>query len=642
MRITALGPALSLRIRPMVAAGAACALSMTLAVRSAAADVAEWIPSDALVVFKINNLQRVNQEAAALLKEFGLAEQNPQAADPLAAFQEESGLRQGLNLDGNLGAYLANGDLEGDTPPVVILMPVTDYAAFLKNFTTVEDVGGGISRVRMDEQGDDADDEAEEGNDDGDAEEMDGEEEAELEDGEGDDGDEPAYVMQMGEYAAISPMQELLKKPQQAIEFAGVTGERVNERDMVIYANFQQLGPMLMQKMQQEDVRGKGKQEMMQNLQENAQFAKFAPVAAAAFDQVFNAIDGFLRDTQAAALTMDLSEGGIAFGTVAQFKPDSYLAKTFAQLEATDDSLLGGLPEGNYIFFGGSADNQKLNQQTAQDFLGPIIAQLREVEGGEKLAEYADAISTQMTAAGETRFGMFAPSGPLGGSALVQQVIIQGGDVQKLLQSQRRVAELQPEIMGELMGEQMDEMGMGMNMRMQYQEDAKEVAGIQFDKLSADMGEDEQQAAAMPMKMMFGPEGPTSYLGEVADKLVVVSGLTDQQITQVVEAVRGNSSPLSDDGGVQMITDQLMDERSAVFFFRPDELVKSGVGYARQMGMNLPIQLKDNLPPAGFAMGPAENAVQSEAFFPKDLISALIVAALQAQQQMGGMGDDGL
>src|SRR5687768_18570945 len=75
-----------LRMRPLFAAGMAFALCVAMTVRSTAADVGEWIPADALVVFKINNLQQVNQDAEALLREMGVAEQHPEAADPLGAF----------------------------------------------------------------------------------------------------------------------------------------------------------------------------------------------------------------------------------------------------------------------------------------------------------------------------------------------------------------------------------------------------------------------------------------------------------------------------------------------------------------------------------------------------------------------------
>ena len=608
-----------LRMRPVVAAGMAFAFCVALAVRTSAADVAEWIPADALVVFKVNKLQQVNDEAGALLREFGVAEQDPAMANPLAAFQEETGIKEGLNLEGNLAIYLANGDLEGDTPPMVVLIPVSDYQAFLGNFTNKQDEGGGITRVRLGEAA--ADDE-------------------DMGDEDVGDDDDIGYVMEMGEYAGLSPMKELLKKPEEAITFGGVTAGMLEERDIVMYANFKTVGPMLLKHLQEGNAREQARTEIKESLAENEQFARFEPVADALIDQVFDFAERFLNEAEAAAMTMDLSDQGISLGSVGQFKPDSYMANLFGSMATSDEPMLDGLPEGNYIAFGGTADNREMSAKFFEDFLGPVAAKLREVEGSEKLAEYVDAIKTQITSAGEARMGMFAPSGPLGGSALFQQVAIQGGDVAALKQAQKKAAELQPEIMAALMPPDMQEMGM-MGGAAKYEEGAKEVGGVTFDKLSVDMeAQQEQGMGAMPMNMIFGPDGPTTYFGEVEDRLVTVGGLTDQQIASVIEAVKADSAPLAEDAGVRQVLEHLPEQRTAVFFFRPDELVKSGVGYARQMGMNLPIQMPDNLPPAGFAMGPAENAVQWQGFIPKDLISAMIVAALQAQQQFGDMQED--
>jgi hypothetical protein len=600
-------------MRPALAAAAAFVLCLALTLRSSAADVAELIPSDALVVFKINNVQRVNGEASALLREFGVAEQAPEMADPLAAFQAQTGLREGLNLDGSAAVYLANGEMGGDEPPLVLLIPVSDYKAFLGNFAALQDEGEGVSRVKFREAGE---------------EEVEGEP------------DFDAYVMQMGEYAALTPTRELLKKPEKAITFSGVTAQMLQERDVVAYVNFEQVGPMLLQRLQDENAREQAKEEMRQSIAENQQFAKFQPVVEVAIDQMFQLAENFLRDASAAAGTMDLSDEGVRFGMVGQFKPGSYFARLFGQVNASGDLPLSGLPEANYILFGGAVDNQAANQQFFTDVLGPVVEQLRKTEGTEKLVEYVEATQAQMSAVGESRFGMLAPSGPLGGAPLFQQIYIQGGDVQKLKQSQRRMAELQPEIMAELMPDAGDMGAMGMGMVMNYEENAKQVADVSFDKLSTNMDDQAQQMNAMPLRMMFGPEGPVTYLGEVNDRLVIVSGLADTQIAQVVEAVRDNSSPLAEDQGVQFSRRHLIERQSAIFFFRPDELVRSGLGYARQMGMAVPIELPENLPPAAFAVGPAENAYQGDAFLPKDLISALIVAGLQAQQHFGGMGED--
>ncbi len=592
-----------------IAAGMAFALCIGLSVRAWAQDVAQFIPADALVVFKINNLQQVNQDAATLIREFGIAEQNPAAADPLAAFQAQSGISEGLNLAGNLAVYIANGDLEADQPPMVVLVPVSDYQAFLGNFATVEDAGGGISRVNMRA----ADDEGE------------------MED------DHAGYVMQMGDYAAFSPMRELLKRPEQPIRFAGVTAEMLAERDIVAYANLAQLGPMLLERMQAEGGPEQAKAELARALQNNPQLARFQPVAEAVVDQMFEIARTLLTESSAGAFALDLSDVGIGFGSAAQFKPGSYLANLFGQMNATEDVPLSGLPDANYIAFGGTVDNRAMLQKLVDDMFGPVVARLREVEGGAKLAEFVELAFTQMTAVGDSRMGFLAPTGPLGNSAIIQQIQIQGGDAATLKQAQRRMIELQPEIVAELGGEDLEELGI--ELGSSYQEDARTVGGVSFDKVTMDMG-DQQGMAGMIVPMLFGPEGPTTYLAEVNGKLLMVAGMRDQQITAAIEAVQAESAPLADDEGVEMVLEHLLDRRWGVFFVRPDEMVRSGVVLARQAGQNIPIQMPDNLPPAGFATGPAEDGIRAEAFVPKDLISAMIVAYLQAQQAMGGMDDD--
>ena len=600
MRLFMFGP----RMRPALTVVAALALCVGFMTRPAAADVTEWIPSDALVVFKINNVQRVNQEWGTLFREFGLADQAPQVADPLSAFQAETGLRQGLNLEGNAAVYLANGDMEGEEPPLVIVLPVSDYQAFLQNFKATRDAGAGITEVIF-----------------ADGEDMD--EEVDW------DADHTGFVMDGGDYALLSPLKELLKKPENGIRFQGVTAQMLEERDIIAYANLEQLGPMLIEQMQQEDARAQAKAELQEALEQNEQFAKLGPVLDVAINQFFNLAENFLRDASAGAAGIDLSEDGISFGGAGQFKAGSKFGRMFSQLNASGDLPLSGIPEGTYIVFGGSADNRQVNQQFFAEFLDPIVEELKNVEGSEKLADYAEVVKRQMAAAGEMRFGMMAPSGPLGASSLVQTFTIQGGDVETLLQTSRRMAELQPEIMAMVMPPEAQEMGMAASVK--YEEDALTVAGVSFDKFSADMQAMEQ------LRMVFGPEGMSSYIGKVDEKLLGVSGLSEAQITQLIESVRANESPMEQDRGVQAIRAHLLDRVSSAFFFKPDELVRTGLGYSRQMGMNVPIQIPENLPPIGVSAGPGENSVRVESFVHKDLVSAMVIAGLQAQQFFGGM-----
>ena len=62
------------------------------------AQVLDLVPSDALVVFRIKNLTEVNDKVAALAKQWGLVEMEPQAADPLGAFLKSGGITKGVSL----------------------------------------------------------------------------------------------------------------------------------------------------------------------------------------------------------------------------------------------------------------------------------------------------------------------------------------------------------------------------------------------------------------------------------------------------------------------------------------------------------------------------------------------------------------
>ena len=123
---------------------------------------------------------------------------------------------------------------------------------------------------------------------------------------------------------------------------------------------------------------------------------------------------------------------------------------------------------------------------------------------------------------------------------------------------------------------------------------------------------------------------------------MTVSGLSDDQIAKAIAAAREGDAPLSSAPGVGQVADKLPGERSAVLFIDGGQIATSGLNFARAFGQAPPVDVPQNLPPLGLAVGPADDAVQIGAFLPKDLVSAMIVIGMQAQEGGGGggMGDD--
>jgi len=64
--------------------------------------VLDQVPSDALVVIKVNRLQQTNQKAGKWTEALGLAQLSPDAANPLGALQNKLGVKEGIDNKGDM------------------------------------------------------------------------------------------------------------------------------------------------------------------------------------------------------------------------------------------------------------------------------------------------------------------------------------------------------------------------------------------------------------------------------------------------------------------------------------------------------------------------------------------------------------
>ena len=591
--------------------GAAVAAAATLTLATGVyADVADFIPSDALAVLKGTDVQQVNDDVAALAREWGLDQFEPAFADPLAAFQEETGFREGIDFAGDVALYLPkNVDFDDDTPAHVLLVPISDFDAFRGNFDNSEEVGDGVFKVEMN--------------------------------------GEPLYVADFGDHAAVSPVQDLVSgKPEQTMQFDGPTGQKIGERDLTLYANFAELGPMLQKAIDEEGGVDAALEEFGAEFADEVPEAMqaYRPVIEAGIRQAFAAAQGFLRDADAATVSVEFDpENGVGANVIAQFKDGSYLANTFGEILTETDNPLAGLPMGTYLAFGGGSADKDATLKLFEDLVGPAVEELREVDApaSDVFVEFVDAAKKAIEATEGQTFGYFAPAGAMGGGPLVQVVNIQRGDADALLEVARETAKLTPTLLSELQQVEGVEEAEVPEIEVVFTEDAREVAGVSFAKLTTDTGQDDPMVAMMT-NMIFGPEGQTSYLGTVDGKLLTVSGLTDQQIEEVIAAVQAGDSPMTDAPGVGNVRDQLPDAATAVAYIQVGELARAGLGIAQAMAQAPPVQIPQDLPPVGVTLGPADDSIEIAAFVPKDLVSAMIVTALQVQGGAQGAPEGGL
>ena len=136
-----------------ILAGAAC-------VAPVQGQALDQVPSNATGVFEVKDLQGLSTKVAKLAKTLGVDQMDPKFADPLGSLMTEMGVKQGLNKNGDMAIAFfrpnkapaaapaaADDANKSDQPPLVVVLPVDDYKAFLGNFTDVKDVGNDISQV---------------------------------------------------------------------------------------------------------------------------------------------------------------------------------------------------------------------------------------------------------------------------------------------------------------------------------------------------------------------------------------------------------------------------------------------------------------------------------------------------------------
>jgi hypothetical protein len=598
-----------MRIRSrIVAVTALAAMLLWAAAPSAHAQVMDQVPSDALVVLKIKNLDQANKKIAKFAKGLGLDQMDPRWADPLGSLEQEAKLGKGVNRGGDLAFAFLDPDKFGGNPEqsIVVLVPVSDYKGFLGNFKDTADEGG-VTKATPQE------------------------------------GDEDVYLSQWGKYAAISPNKDVVaKKPTGGIKLQGAAARESEAKDAIIYVNMKAVSPKLLPHLRE------GREQMIQEVvgglegDENAR--KFAPVARAVMNQLMNLPERILTDTRSATLGLSLVDEGITGTLMAEFEPGSYLGKLAGGIKNTDAPLTAGLPDRRYFVFGGGISDPKTTSQLLSDILDPITKELAQIEEVKPFMGALEAWKKATASMTGQSFGWVAPQGRLGEESLVQQVQVIRGDSRAIHDSMRQTVRAVTDLMKMIPNQP----GGGEAVKFNLKQGGKTVGGVALDTFETKMNLPEDNPAAdqvnQVMAMIYGPAGQTGVMGAVdAKTFVVIQGGNDKLISDAVAAAKGSDDRLSNQAGVKMVSAQLPKSRAGVVYVNVEAIVNTGIMAGQQFGA-LPnnLRVKPNLPPVGMAVASEGSAIRMDGFVPNALIQGLMATALEAQKQFEGGAGPGL
>ncbi|HEV7300864.1 MAG TPA: hypothetical protein VGN72_15970 [Tepidisphaeraceae bacterium] len=596
----------------------------------AGAQVLEQFPEGAMGGMRISNLGKVSTKAADLAKKLGVDQMSPEAADPMKALEAKFGIKEGLNEDGDFGvAFLDPTTLGEGAEPIIMLVPVTDYQAFLGNFPDAKTTGE-VSEVTSPEG-------------------------------------ETSFVKSWGgKYAAISPNKAALQLKPAPMKINGqLATKELNEKDMVFFGNMEAIRakalPMIQQNREkwiaemEKDILSQGPAmadpdadpndpaAVDENAAKQTEMAKkFMPVIKAAANQGINVMEGFLRDAQSATYSLNLTDAGINGTLAAEFTPGSYAGKMLSNIKGTNDSLLSGLPAGKYLFFGGSSLDPKSVMPAVNDLLDPVLKELNAVndDQAKPIIQVLESAKRMMAATTSQTFGLVAPAGQFMQEAILQSITITRGDVATIDAAQKELLEAQQKVMTLAQGQD----AAGTNTV--FTPAARQVDGVTFDQfkteITADPDSPDAAQAQRMLGILYGPEGMTGLTGKLDDKqLLTVAGLSPAALSNVIKSAKANEDVVGKTQSLQTAKAQLPEQRIATMYIPVDVILGTGLNYAQQFGMPMNVQLAENLPPVGMTLAADGSAIRMDGHVPTPLVQSVVSAVMQLYMGMGAGGQGG-
>jgi hypothetical protein len=559
----------------------------------AKAQVLQQVPSNALMVVKVNKLKQTSDKLGAFLKQIGVVEMQPDLADPLATLQKKTGMVQGIDAARDMAFVLLDPGA-GKNPndkSMLFLIPVSDYKAFLGNFPGAK-TEGAITEIQFPNE------------------------------------PEPGYATQWGKYVALTPNKENLAKKPTGITAPVLAAKELTNKDIVVYGNMAAIRAKVLPQFKT------NRPQMIANLENHLtqldeSKKKYAPVIRVLANQALNALEAAVRDTQSASFSLHFAPEGIKTTLLTEFDPASYMGKTAAQVMNSNGTMLKGLPEGKYLLFGGGVQDPKLAGKIVDDFVGPAMAELKPLGADAKpIIDYINAIRNYVSAYDGNSVGLFAPTAPLGTESLVQQLAISHGNAKVMQTSFQQMIVSQQEVMRMLNPK-------AANAVMTLTPKAKTMDGVTFDQISTQFNADpqnpqEMQAAQM-LKFVYGPNGNTGFVGALNDtQTLIAMGLNDVQLGKSIAAARAAQDVLGQTPAVKTVAANLPAKRVVVIYVSVDTIVSTALNYARNFGLPFNMQIPADQPPVGVTVATEGPAIRMDGYIPTQLIQTLVSAGIQA------------
>ncbi len=570
------------RAQHTLGAGFLASSLLTASAASAALPAAlDRVPTDALAVVVSPSVDRLDKNAAALLT----AIEMPTVTSP-AQLLSVVGLSRGVDTAKPVALVLMAGNMGGDVPPALLLLPVSDYAAVASSLSASDTTGaltGGTAAG------------------------------------------EAVFIKKLdGGYAAVSPMRSILEgysgeggmlaAHEKALGAMGVNV--VENSDAALIANIPALAPMLEPGMEQ--LKGQlGAMTMMQGGM--AQGLNDSPLDMA--------MQNFVRDGKVGVLGLKASGMGLTASLAATFKEGSELAKIF-QGGGDSTPLLKKLPDVPFLF----AYAVDLSSPTARTIIGNTN-NIRETTGQAMPAVTPGMAAFIDNLSGQSGMIMPNPAGLMGG-LLARGVSYYASPTPDALVSQFNT------IVTDLNGKTIN----GQSFSGVFNADSTKIGSQTVSGYSLRMKAAPGSMAAGLEGAMYGPTGgPSGFVAKTGSG-VIVTTTPDQSVMSITLAAAEGKNALGGNRMLSQVQANLPSERIFEAYISPRPIIDQAAPFLAMMGQPLDQgAVPAEIPPVGLSVSVDEGAMRFDAFIPAPVIKTGISIAQSLQglmPQRGGQVDD--
>ena len=547
-------------------------------------DVVSVAPADADLIVVVPNLAQSSKRIADFAAALG-AKDMLGNIDPLLAVKQRLGISKGLDDNGSamIVAYDLVGMIRDQTePPFAVVLPVSDYKAFIGNFATKR--ADGIDQL-----------------------------DTEL--------DRPVYARSVGKFAVVSLDRDRLKAfnagnaaDSSVLKSVGKLGGKVMARsDASIYINFKSLAAALKPELD------RGLEDMQQQLGSIEQFGgiqgEMAGLAKWIGLTFYDVINGVLRDGDSLVIGAELGGDGIGLSAAVQFQEGSKLAKRFSGAKSDAAGMMAAVPNGNYLFAFG-ADFSGIDLKGMVDDLTANMPKQGVI--ASTLRQSIESMANQKRMSMAWYAG---PQGILGGFSSV--TVSDPIDAKAYFKTSKAAIEDLNKLKIDL-GEDDDGRPMTMGFTSTFEENVHKVEGVSVSRYVIDLKLPKalvnQLGPAAGMMVQMGLTHQAGYMADV-DGRVITTSKEDLDLTAgAIKAVKSGKG-LGATGMIPKVRKAgVPDGAMAEGYLNVSAIVELANPFMPFLGME-PINVPQNLPPLALSGMAEDGGVGAKLFMPMPMVN---------------------